>query len=96
MNIVAVCACDVGVAQTFIAKAMITDLCHKHGFPIEVETHGLDGVQNELSKKNIEDADLVIIASNIPLDLERFKGKRMLNYKIADLLLNGRTIFNNL
>lgn len=45
------------------------------GHKIKVETRGSVGAKNQLTDEDIANADLVIIAADIEVPLERFNGK---------------------
>lgn len=76
-RIVAVTACPTGVAHTFMAAEALKTAAEKLGFPIHVETRGSVGARNTLSDDDIQQADVVIVAADIELDLARFNGKRL-------------------
>ena len=74
-KIVAVTACPTGVAHTFMAAEALKKTAQMRGYEIQVETQGSNGVQNALSSAEIALADLVIIAADIHVSLDRFQGK---------------------
>ncbi|GEN89779.1 PTS fructose transporter subunit IIB [Oceanobacillus sojae] len=77
MKLVAVVACTSGIAHTYIAREKLINAAEKRGHSIKVETQGTIGVEGKLTKKDIEEADLVIMATDIQTTgNERFEGKR--------------------
>lgn len=74
-RIVAVTACPTGVAHTFMAAEALELEARKQGHWIRVETRGSVGANNALTGEEIAQADVVIIAADIELDLSRFAGK---------------------
>ena len=74
-KIVAVTACPTGVAHTFMAAEALKKTAQIMGYEVQVETQGSNGVQNALSSAEIALADLVIIAADIHVSLDRFQGK---------------------
>ena len=74
-KIVAVTACPTGVAHTFMAAEALKKTAQILGYDLQVETQGSNGVQNALSSAEIDLADLVIIAADIHVSLDRFQGK---------------------
>ncbi|MGL5205735.1 MAG: PTS fructose transporter subunit IIABC [Metamycoplasmataceae bacterium] len=85
-NIVGVSACATGVAHTYMAKQALEDSGSKMGYKIKVETQGQKGVESKLSDDEIADADSVIIASDVYIDLDRFQGKKLLKVKTNDAI----------
>jgi len=76
-KIVAITACPTGVAHTFMAAEALETTGKKLGHQIKVETRGSVGAKNQLTAKEIEEADLVIIATDIDVPLDRFNGKKL-------------------
>ncbi|MFS0559282.1 PTS fructose transporter subunit IIB [Terribacillus sp. 179-K 1B1 HS] len=78
MNIVGISACTSGIAHTYIAKEKLIKAGFEFGHKVRIETQGTIGIEDELTKEEIEEADLVIIAADIKVSgKERFKGKRI-------------------
>lgn len=76
-RVVAVTACPTGVIQTFMSAEAIAEYAKKQGWEIKVETRGQTGANNLISKEDVVNADLVFIATDIDVDLSKFKGKLM-------------------
>lgn len=81
VKIVAVTACPTGVAHTFMAAEAIENEAKKRGWQCQVETRGSVGVGNPLSQDIIAQADVVIIAADIDVDMQPFVGKRVYRTK---------------
>lgn len=76
-RIVAVTACPTGVAHTFMAAEAIEAEAKKRGLWVKVETRGSVGAGNAITPEEVASADLVIVAADIEVDLEKFAGKPM-------------------
>lgn len=76
-KIVAITACPTGVAHTFMAAEALENEGKRLGHHIKVETRGSVGAKNQLTDQDIADADLVIIAADIEVPLDRFNGKKL-------------------
>ncbi|SHO58288.1 PTS fructose transporter subunit IIBC [Vibrio quintilis] len=85
-KIVAITACPTGVAHTFMAAEALEDTAKKLGHDIKVETRGSVGAKNQLTAEEIEAADLVIIAADIDVPLDRFNGKKLYKTKTGPAL----------
>ncbi|USD62608.1 PTS fructose transporter subunit IIBC [Vibrio sp. SCSIO 43140] len=88
-KIVAITACPTGVAHTFMAAEALEEEAKRLGHTIKVETRGSVGAKNQLTTQEIADADLVIIAADIEVPLDRFDGKPM--YKTSTGLALKKT-----
>ncbi|WP_380179308.1 PTS fructose transporter subunit IIBC [Kalamiella sp. sgz302252] len=76
-RIVAVTACPTGVAHTFMAAEAIDAEAKKRGWWVKVETRGSVGAGNAITPEEVAEADLVIVAADIEVDLAKFAGKPM-------------------
>ncbi len=76
-RIVAVTACPTGVAHTFMAAEALEAEAQRLGYQIKVETRGSVGAGNPLTAEDIAQADVVIVATDIEVDLSRFHGKKL-------------------
>ncbi len=74
---VAITACPTGVAHTFMAAEALQQGAAKLGYQIDVETQGSVGAKNILSAESIAQADVVILATDIEVNTDRFVGKRV-------------------
>ncbi|EOC99939.1 PTS fructose transporter subunit IIB [Caldisalinibacter kiritimatiensis] len=87
MKIVAVTACPTGVAHTFMAKSALEKAAKKLGYTIKVETQGAMGIENEITTKDLEDAEVVILAVETGISkMERFRGKKIVKVGVTDAM----------
>ena len=77
MKIVAVSACTAGIAHTYMAQEALMQECEKRGIECKVVTQGGMGIDNELEQDEIDEADVVILAVAVGIEMEeRFDDKR--------------------
>ncbi len=76
-NIVAVTACPTGVAHTFMSAEAIETYAKQQGWQVKVETRGQVGAGTEITAEEVAAADLVFVAADIDVPLDKFKGKLM-------------------
>lgn len=88
-NIVAITACPTGVAHTFMAAEALLQEGTRLGYQIKVETRGSVGAKNKLTDIDIKEADIVIIAADIDINLACFNGKKV--YQTSTSLALKRT-----
>ena len=77
LRIVGITSCPTGIAHTFMAAEGLSQAAANLGHEIKVETQGSVGSQNTLTAAEIAAADLVIIAADTQVNLDRFTGKRL-------------------
>ncbi|ARU91277.1 PTS system fructose-specific IIA component [Spiroplasma clarkii] len=77
--IVGITACATGVAHTYMARDAILAAAAEIGANVFVETQGQKGQEYTLTPEQIAAADVVILATDIAVDTERFSGKRVFN-----------------
>ncbi|KIL06180.1 FruA [Stutzerimonas stutzeri] len=76
-KLVAITACPTGVAHTFMAAEALQQAAARKGYDLQVETRGSVGARNVLDPQAIEEADAVLLATDIEVDVARFAGKRV-------------------
>ncbi|MFV0393082.1 MAG: PTS fructose-like transporter subunit IIB [Coprobacillaceae bacterium] len=97
MKIVAVTACPSGVAHTYLAAESLEVAAKKLGITMHVETQGSIGIENEITKKEIEEANAVILTNNIGIKNEdRFKGKPVVRVSAGDCINKAEAILTKL
>lgn len=97
MKIVAVTACPTGIAHTYMAAASLEKMAKQLGHEIKVETQGAIGIENGLSKKDIQQAEVAIIAADINVEgRDRFNAVKVIEVPLQDAIKNTRGIFEKL
>lgn len=76
-RVVAVTACPTGVAHTFMAAEALKQAAQRLDYELQVETQGSVGARDPLSAAAIAAADVVLLATDIEVDIARFAGKRV-------------------
>ncbi|MFJ7724634.1 fructose-specific PTS transporter subunit EIIC [Neobacillus sp. NPDC097160] len=84
MKILAVTACPVGIAHTYMAAENLQKAGKTLGVDIKVETQGSIGVENALTDQDIAEADGIIIAADKEVSKDRFAGKRVIVTGVQD------------
>lgn len=92
MKIVAVTSCAAGISHTFMAEEALKEAGKQAGYEIRVETRGNIGVQTPLTKTEIQEADLVIIASDVTVALTRFAGKRVYQVSTNAVISDAQSV----
>lgn len=87
MKILAVTACPTGIAHTYMAAEALEREAKKRGHKIKVETQGSMGLENEITAKDVADADVVIFAVDMNvLRAERFSGKPLVKAGVLEAI----------
>lgn len=96
-KIIAVCACSMGLAHTFMAAEALEQTCEELGYEIKVETQGADGISNELDLEDIKSADIIIHAVSItPENMWRFEGHEVYEINPKDVISNPVSIIREI
>ncbi|MBY8912375.1 fructose-specific PTS transporter subunit EIIC [Bacillus sp. YC2] len=82
-KILAVTACPTGIAHTFMAADALKEKAKELGVEIKVETNGSSGIKHKLTAQEIEDAPAIIVAADKQVEMERFKGKHVLQVPVT-------------
>lgn len=83
-KLLAVTGCPTGIAHTYMAAESLEKKAAELGCSIKVETRGSGGAKNVLTKKEIEEADCIIVAADTQVPMDRFHGKKVIQCKVAD------------
>lgn len=93
MKIVAVTACPVGMAHTYMASAALEEAAKDKGIEIKVETQGMSGIKNRITKTDLEDADVVIMTKDVVIEeFERFSGMPTCKTTTSQLIKNSNDV----
>ena len=94
-KIVAVKGCPTGITHTYIAAEMLESTGRAFGVEVIVETNGAIGIENRLTELDIKEAVAVIIASDVHVDKERFKGKRLIEVNVARAISDATSLIKD-
>jgi fructose-like PTS system EIIB component len=96
-KLIALCACPMGLAHTFMAAQAIEDAAKELGYEVKVETQGADGVQNELTTKDISEATIIIHAIAVtPLENERFDAYEIFEVGLQDVIKDAKGVISEI
>ena len=95
-RIIGVCACPAGIAHTYMAAENPERQGKKLGFQVKIETNGSGGVENRLREEDIKEADYVIIAADTRVEMERFRGKKLLEVSVTDAVRKVESVYEKL
>lgn len=99
MKIVAVTACPIGIAHTYMASTALSNICKEKGIEIKVEMQGQLGPENVISESEIAEADAIIFANAISIiNEERFKPfeEKIIRIKPEKILRSPEVVINEL
>ncbi|MGN0151963.1 MAG: fructose-specific PTS transporter subunit EIIC [Wujia sp.] len=83
-KLLAVTGCPTGIAHTYMAAEALEKKAAELGHSIKVETRGSGGAKNVLTRKEIEEADAIIVAADTQVPMARFNGKKVIVCKVSD------------
>jgi len=93
LKIVAVTACPTGIAHTYMAAEQLEKTAVALGHQIKVETQGAMGIENELTSKDIREADVAVFAVDIEVERrERFRGKKVVEVPVQEAIKNPKGV----
>ena len=91
-KIIGVSACPAGIAHTYMAAESIEIAAKKLGYEVKIETNGASGVENPLTDEDIQEAAAVIIAADTSVEIERFRGKPLIEVSVGEAIRNADEI----
>ncbi|WP_429771369.1 PTS fructose transporter subunit IIC [Bacillus smithii] len=96
MKILAITSCPNGIAHTYMAAENLQKAADKLGVEMKVETQGSIGVENELTEKDILEADGIIIAADKTVDKSRFVGKKLIEVGVQEGIRNPEKLIQSI
>src|SRR5690625_184878 len=96
MKILAITACPVGIAHTYMAGENLQKGADRRGGDRKVETQGSIGAENELTAKEIEEAYGIIISSSKDISKDRSVGKKLLVTGVEDAMREPEELINRI
>lgn len=97
MFVIAITSCATGIAHSYMAAEAIKKVCKKNGHTCKVEIQGALGIENQLSSKDIETADLLIFANDVGITkIERFAKfpeEKIMRVKPHDVIKKPDSLF---
>jgi len=91
-KIVAVMACPTGIAHTVMAAESLEKTGKVMGHTLRAEMQGSAGARNVLSEQEIREADVVIVATDIYVNVDRFTGKPVYAASTSDAIRKPRAV----
>ena len=91
-RILAVTACPTGIAHTYMAEAALKEAGEKLGVDVKVETNGADGIKNNLTSNDINEAVGIIVAADKKVETARFNDRKVIVTSTADAIKNAETL----
>jgi PTS system fructose-specific IIC component len=94
LHILAITACAVGIAHTYMAEEKLLQAGKQLGYDLRVETHGSKGIGTPFTQAEIDAADLVIFATDVHVDNDRFVGKKFYHVPVAKAVKDPNDVIN--
>ena len=94
-KIIAVTGCPTGIAHTIMAAEALKKTAAVMGHEIKVETQGSEGVKSALTDVDIAAADVVIISSDIHVEVKRFAGKPMVAVTTSEAIRKTKAVIED-
>src|SRR5512147_2053518 len=91
-KIAAVMACPTGIAHTVMAAEALEKTAKVMGHTLRAEMQGSVGAQNVLTEQEIREADTVIIATDIHINMDRFGGTPVYAVSTSDAIRKTRAV----
>lgn len=93
-KIVGVTACPTGIAHTYMAAEALEKAGTEKGYLVKIETQGTS-TDNRLTEAEIAEADVVILACDKKISLDRFAGKKVLSVPSSKAIKNAPQVIED-
>ncbi len=82
--ILGITACATGIAHTYMSAEALEKIGAENGYEVKIEKQGASGIEDKITKEDIERAECVIFAHDVALTgLDRFNGLKFIDVKVA-------------
>jgi fructose-specific phosphotransferase system IIB component len=93
MKIVAVMACPVGMAHTYMATAALQEAAEKKNIEIKIETQGALGIKDRITPADVKAACVAILSTDVAvMERERFDDIPKLKVQTSKIIKNAADI----
>lgn len=83
-KVVGVTGCPTGIAHTFMAAEALKNAAKELGVHIKVQTNGSTGVGNQLTPEDIAEADGIIVAADVKVDMDVFGDRPVIKTSVKN------------
>lgn len=84
MKLIGITSCPTGVAHTYMSATRLEEEAKAQGYIVKIEKQGAKGIEDKLTKEDIDSADLIIFAIEGKVEEEeRFLGKNVYRCPVA-------------
>lgn len=96
MKLVAVTSCPTGIAHSQMAAESLEETANRLDHEIHVEIQGAMGVENELPRETIVDANAALIAADTSVSQDRFEqtGVPVIKATVKDAINDPESLFD--
>ncbi len=92
-TVLGITACAAGIAHTYMAAEALEKAGREMGVKVLVEKQGANGIEDPITKKDVQEADGIIFACDIAAkDVNRFVGMNYVRVKVADPLRDAKKL----
>lgn len=96
MKIIAITSCPTGIAHTYMSATRLEQSAKKQGYEIKVEKQGAKGIEDRLTKEDIQSADCIIFAVDTKVkEEERFVGESIYRCPVSAPIKNPEEVIKN-
>lgn len=95
-RILAVTACPTGIAHTYMAAEQLSQAAQRMDVSIKVETNGAAGVRDALTEEEIRACEGIIVAADVAVDVDRFRGKPVVFVPVRDAIRNPENLIRRI
>lgn len=95
--VIAITGCPAGVAHTYMSASKIEEYAISMGWAVKVEKQGANGIEDKLTKEDIDNANILLVAADInPAEMDRFENIPLLKTSVVEPIHNMEKLWNKL
>ncbi|MEB2492976.1 fructose-specific PTS transporter subunit EIIC [Peribacillus frigoritolerans] len=94
-KLVGVTGCPTGIAHTFMAAEALKNAAEELGVQIKVQTNGSTGIQNRLTQEDIDEADGIIVAADVKVDMDVFGDRKVIKTSVKNGIHHAKDLIED-
>lgn len=92
--LIGITSCMTGIAHTFMAAEGLVNAAKERGMRVKIQTNGSTGIENKLTKEDVEEADVIIVAHDVKVDTSVLGNKAFLDVPVKQAINNAEDILD--
>lgn len=92
--LIGISACMTGIAHTFMAAEALSNEAKQRGMRVKIQTNGSTGIENQLTKKDVAEANAIVVAHDVKVDTTIFGDKTFVDVPVKKAISDAGSMID--